>query len=237
MNIRRIAALALLAGGVCAPAIANAGPMPVYNWSGAYAGAQVGYGWGTGTAGPVDLYDDPLDAPTATLPGFSLSSNGFVGGVEAGYNWQANGMVVGVEADISAANIHGTYTDEDNAFSVESNISWLSTARLRVGLPVDRVMIFGTGGIAVGGVTATLHDQYTAATFSPSNYNTSVGWTVGAGVAAAINDKWSLKAEYLYVDLGTENHSFEEDSPGWPLITTSAKTTANVVKFSLDHKF
>ena len=35
--------------------------------------------------------------------------------------------------------------------------------------------------------------------------DTNVGWTAGAGVEFAVNNQWSLKAEYLYVDLGNFN--------------------------------
>jgi outer membrane immunogenic protein len=32
---------------------------------------------------------------------------------------------------------------------------------------------------------------------------TRVGWTVGAGLEYALSQKWSVKAEYLHVDLGS----------------------------------
>ena len=32
-----------------------------------------------------------------------------------------------------------------------------------------------------------------------------LGWSAGAGVEWMFNPKWSVKAEYLYYDLGTAN--------------------------------
>ncbi len=85
--------------------------------------------------------------------GFELGSNGLIGGVEAGYGWQADNLYFGVEADASAAGIKGTHTDTASAYSLDSTLQWLSTARVRVGLPVDRFLLFASGGLAVGGHT------------------------------------------------------------------------------------
>ena len=54
-------------------------------------------------------------------------------------------------------------------------------------------MLYATGGLAYGEVSAT----------APLSWgSTRAGWTVGAGAEAAIDQHWSVKFEYLYMDLG-----------------------------------
>lgn len=96
-------------------------PAPVFNWSGAYVGAHLGYGWGD--SGPSD-------------------TSGFIGGITAGHNWQSGQVVFGLEGDIAYSGIDGS-----NAVGTY-DIDWLGTARGRIGYAFDRFMIFGTGGFA-----------------------------------------------------------------------------------------
>jgi outer membrane immunogenic protein len=218
-------------------------PMPMlattYDWSGGYVGAQAGYGWGGSDSGPATFYLYPSGDPAGSIPGFAFNTNGAIGGVEAGYGWQANRLYLGVEADVSAAGIKGSYQDTVNKFSVDSTIQWLATARLRVGLPVNRVLLFASGGVAVGGVRGDLHDFYAGpGTINSSSSSVNIGWTAGAGAAVALSSHWTMKAEYLYADLGSRSYNFVEPTgPDWSHIGTSAKTTANIFRASLDYKF
>jgi outer membrane immunogenic protein len=236
--------IVVLAIGAAAPhaALAQSGPAPAFNWTGAYVGGQVGYGWSRTDTGTTRMYEDAdgLDESTySPIPAFSYSGSGLIGGAEAGYNWQTGNVVLGIVGDVSGAKIRGSHTDDSALFSVDSTIDWLSTARINVGVPMGKVLLFGTGGLAVGGVTSELHDVYDSGStiINSTASTTNVGWTLGAGVAAAVTPNWIVKAEYLYVDLGTENVSFSEESPGFPLITSSGTTKANVVKFAIDYKF
>jgi outer membrane immunogenic protein len=70
------------------------------------------------------------------------------------------------------------------------HIDYLATARARIGYAWDRTMLYGTGGLAYSRAAAAgLHD-------------TDTGWAAGAGLEWAYSNSWTLKAEYLYVDLG-----------------------------------
>ncbi len=215
-----------------------------HNWSGYYVGAVAGYGWSQSTSGPTRMYENfdgtDEDVINSPIPPFSFSGSGLIGGAEAGYNWQTGGLVMGVVGDIAAANIRGTYMDDSALFSVDSTINWLSTARFNIGVPMGNVLFYGTGGLAVGGVTNGLHDYYGDDVVNTSDKTTNVGWTAGGGVAAAITNNWIIKAEFLYVDLGTKNVSFSEPDapdPGFGLITSSAKTTASILRVGIDYKF
>jgi outer membrane immunogenic protein len=218
---------------VAPPAMAT-----TYNWSGAYAGGQIGYGWGSSDAGPASFYYTNGDF-AGSIPGFGFSTAGAIGGVEAGYGWQWRSLYVGIEADASAAGIKGSYTDDVNKFSVDSTLQWLSTARVRVGLPIDRILLFASGGVAVGGVRGDLHDFYAGpGTINSSSSSTGLGWAASVGAEMALTDRWTVKAEYLYADLGSQKYDFVEPTgPDWSHIATSARTTASIARVALDYRF
>ena len=210
-----------------------------YDWSGFYLGGQIGYGWSQSNTGTISFYDVlPAVTPFTTAPGIGINGSGLLGGIEAGYNWQSGHMLFGVEGDVSAADIKGSYTGA--SFTLDSTINSLSTLRVRVGLPMDRLLLFASGGLAVAGIRADLHDTYVnniPPVLNTSSSNTSVGWTIGAGAAMALSNRWTLKAEYLYADFGSKTYNFSEPNPGWPLISTSGRTTASIVRMGLDYRF
>ncbi|WP_249153093.1 outer membrane protein [Bradyrhizobium sp. AUGA SZCCT0240] len=76
-------------------------------------------------------------------------------------------------------------------------LDWFGTVRGRVGfVPTERVLLYATGGLAYGHLLAS-------APLIPLSWgSTRAGWTVGAGAEAAIDRNWSVKLEYLYMDLG-----------------------------------
>lgn len=180
----------------------------VYDWSGVYIGAHAGYGWG-------DIDIDP-----AGLPSVSTDADGFLGGVQAGYNAQWGNWVGGVELEASYSGIEG-----DAVGNLDTELNWLGTARVRVGYAFDRVLPYVVGGLALGDVEAT--NNLTG--FSESN--THVGWTVGAGVEYAVTDNISVKGEYAYVDLRDEQYDLGTGVP------TDAGLDAHTVKAGLNYKF
>jgi outer membrane immunogenic protein len=154
---------------------------PVYSWTGFYLGLNGGGGWGRSTwdrAGNLDL------------------SGGVIGGT-AGFNWQTGQVVLGIEGDADRSDVRGT-TSAFCAAGCATRNDWLGTVRGRVGYAFDRFLPYLAGGLAVGDIKATTPG------FSGAS-QTNLGWTVGAGVEAAIVGNWSAKAEYLHVDLGNFN--------------------------------
>lgn len=117
--------------------------------------------------------------------GFSDDVDGFTGGVQLGYNWQFSpNIVFGIEADISGTDMNGA------PGGIPTHVDYIGTARARIGYTWDRTMIYGTGGLAFSRAAALgIHD-------------TDTGWTIGGGLEWAYSNSWSLKAEYLYYDLG-----------------------------------
>ncbi len=154
---------------------------PIYNWTGFYVGINGGGGWGRSTWTAIDTFD---------------ISGGLIGGT-IGYNWQIGQAVVGVEGDIDWSGIRGTTTTLC-PLGCETRNSWLATVRGRAGYAFDRFLPFVTGGLAVGNIRATTPGF-------PAGSITTAGWTIGAGLEFAVVSNVTVKAEYLYVDLGNFN--------------------------------
>lgn len=185
-------------------------PAVIFDWNGFYIGTNVGYSWGRGTT-DGNVTGTAGATPLATLPLSGRADvNGFLGGAQFGYNWQNGSWLLGLEADIQGTNERGrgdvcTVADCSAggtfAFTRDYSLNWFGTARGRAGfLAADRLLLYVTGGLAYGSFTGSSFALPLAiGTWSRVN----AGWTVGAGAEAALGDNWSVKFEYLYMDLGS----------------------------------
>lgn len=197
-SLLKLVAPALLAVSVAAPAVQAAdlggrqgsykdepdyGP-PRYLWTGLYTGLQAGYGWGS------SIQTDINGVSTG-----SYDTDGFIGGATLGYNFQAGQIVWGLETDFSFSDVKGG-TTLIGPVTYSSSMDWLWTVRGRLGLDMNGWMPYITGGLAVADVDASSLNG----AFGKSD--TKAGWTVGGGLEVKLDRNWSLKAEYLYVDLG-----------------------------------
>jgi len=187
---------------------------PPFTWTGFYIGANAGAVWGSGSSSTTVLVNG-FSVLTADFPSGSLggSKTGFIGGGQAGYNWQTGAFVLGVETDFdgttlsrSRSIIGPTFIDPilgRNDFFTEN-----SSTRGRVGYAWDRLLIYGTGGVAYGGASSHLDvfDAVDGFGFSSSGgSSTRTGWTAGGGVEWAWTNNWVFGAEYLYYDLGSRH--------------------------------
>ncbi len=191
-------------------------PPPVFTWTGVYIGAQVGYQWGySGTNVPgVGYY--PSYAP-----------NGFVGGAHVGYNYQVGQFVVGLEGDANGSDYSGNNTSGSLTYSTRETVD--GSVRARVGVAWDRALVYATGGAAFG----DFQNTYTSGTGFDSLSTTRVGWTVGGGVEYALDNNWSIRAEYRYTDYGT----FSEYSPTALGASVNKRETDNKVQAGFSYKF
>jgi outer membrane immunogenic protein len=180
-----LAALMLAAGAASAADLPRSYKAPSYvapayaNWTGFYVGLNAGYGFGSSD------WDVPAVSP---------SPKGFLGGVTVGYNFQTGMWVWGVEGDINYSTMKGSVDCAGTTCETEN--SWLGTARARLGYAGwNNLLPYITGGAAFGDIKATRGAVEAS--------KTKVGWTAGAGLEYAMWSSWSVKLEYLYVDLGS----------------------------------
>lgn len=183
---------------------------PAYaNWSGFYVGLNAGYGFGKSD------WDVPAVSP---------SPKGFVGGLTLGYNFQTGMWVWGAEGDIAYSDMKGTADCPGG--SCETKNSWLGTGRVRLGYAGwNNFLPFITGGAAFGDIKAT------SGTGGSAN-KTQVGWTAGAGLEYALWSNWSVKGEYLYVDLGKFDCGISCGAT-----TDNVTFKANIVRAGVNYRF
>ncbi len=181
------------------------------NWTGFYAGLHVGYGFADAEIHLVGLPPELFgnQTPGAIDPG----EEGFLGGIQVGYNRQFGAFVVGVEADLSGTDMDGTnslspfFVDgreiSESELTAHRDTDWFGTLRGRLGFtPHCRLLLYVTGGLAVGDVHASADShQDDLIHYAASASDFRLGWTAGAGGEIALNRRWSLKFEYLYYDL------------------------------------
>jgi len=159
--------------------IAAAVVAPVFNWSGFYLGAHVGYGWGRTTAN-----NGLIDIPANT--------HGPLIGGQIGFNYQINQIVLGVEADLALAAVMGRPAANP---AIYYRTSALGSLRARAGFAVNRALIYATGGLA-------LHNSLVGQG-GTNDRAWRMGWTIGAGVEYALTQNWTAKVEYSYANFGT----------------------------------
>lgn len=199
---------------------------PTYDWTGFYLGIEGGGGWGT------TRHTNSVTGPTS---GDHKISGGLFGATY-GYNWQSGSWVAGLEGDISWSGIKETFIAPTGLYCPPpgnpcvTDLRWLGTDRARIGYVWDRTLLYATGGVAYGNLSATIDNAPLAVT---SESRTRVGWTVGGGVEAALMSNWSVKLEYLYVDFGDKAnyHTVGTNVPENVLLRS------NIVRVGLNYKF
>lgn len=239
---------------------------PIYNWTGFYAGANVGYGWGgrsgnvtgnsanlNGSVGPLEFYTDA----------FGNKNDGVFGGGQIGYNYQVSQYVFGLETDIQWADQRsntflsrptpflGNSFLADHTQSASDRVKWFGTVRARAGFtPVSTLLLYVTGGLAYGETESSVTNTFPAlpnvfpiVTGRPAYANagsvsgTSVGWAAGAGAEWMFAANWSVKAEYLHVDLGSTSLTLVDRFDPTTFQTYGFRHQQDTVRVGINYKF
>jgi outer membrane immunogenic protein len=226
---------------------------PAFSWTGLYAGLHAGYGFSGSdnieTTGQAAANVGTV-ASGARPGSVNLERRGFLGGGQAGYNWQMNGIVFGIEADISKTDLEETTRVATNVGGVRNNdfrsrLDYLGTVRGRVGVALDNSLFFFTAGLAYGDVENSANFFGTAGSggvrqFTGSSSGVETGYAVGGGVEHAFAAHWTFKAEYLYYDLGSNTVGVNL-IPGSGGVGTGYNSRfdndGHIVRAGLNHKF
>jgi len=214
-------AMALSGAALAAEPLPYVPPPPL--WTGLYIGGTIG---GGKADDPVTNRDLIFPSNVVPLIDPYLEPGGFVGGGVIGYNWQASPrLVLGIEGDFSGATFKVTDTStlplpppppinetELSFGTVQSKLPWFATIRGRIGLAVDDVLVYVTGGAAVAQIDASW-SQFTpvvttglapAAIFASDN-SAHWGIAVGAGVEYMLTPNWIFRGEFLYMDFASRS--------------------------------
>ncbi len=169
------------------------------DWSGWYAGAQIGYG--TGNADWVD--NSIYTAGGIGTPILSADPDGVLGGIHLGFNQQYGNIVFGVEGSFDFSGMNSS--DPSAAVPTQNtDINWLATIGPRLGYAMDNYLIYLEGGYAAADV------ETLAINGGGSVYPTQEvhhGGFVGLGAALQVSEAVSIGAEYNYVFLGDKVHA------------------------------
>jgi outer membrane immunogenic protein len=198
---------------------------PTISWAGSYIG-------GVGSVGVMgtEMSDQwgltAFDAPDMARWGGAL-------GATLGHNLQAGEYVYGVEVDGSWAWFRQTLTVTAPVTTHRANWDWYATARARVGLAVDRTLVYVTGGAAFVGAQYSNVDPAERFDFE----RTQVGVALGAGVEHAVSQATGFKFEYLYIGLPSVTRDFVRPgcSPGECLMTW--KSDAHLLRFGWNYRW
>ena len=206
----KIKALLLCAGAslIAMPAIAadlpKAAPVPVYapapavNWTGFYAGVNIG-----GAQGHVSTTDLNGGVP----PGpFNYNTNGVIGGGQVGFNYQWNNIVAGLEVDLGymGATGKGFVPSSTPGQHQDLTLSGGLTAGVsgRLGYAYGNFLPYFKGGYVFYDGHAM--QQTTKAGYVPTATGSYDGTAIGGGLEYALRPDWSIKVEYLHYDLGSQ---------------------------------
>jgi opacity protein-like surface antigen len=236
------------AKGVVVPGIFKAQPRVVataYDWTGFYLGGFVGAAAGHSNWNFPDIGI-----------GSSHTTAGALGGVDVGYRKQYGSWVVGAEADVAAANAQGGTTCISNAlnfgFPVETNcdndVKWMATATAKLGYAWGAVLAYGKAGAAWTNNTLNVScngDANYQFNCTPANNLTTgisgvqntlssigeFGWTIGAGFELGLTPNWSAKAEYDYMNFGSQAVTLPDTT------RVNFKQDFSQVKIGLNYRF
>lgn len=225
-------------------------PAPAtFDWTGPYVGFYGGYGFGLSaatSAGPLvgaGGFDE--NAFGLTLP---VDTRGLFGGVTVGYNYQSGTMVFGVEGAGGYLNLSGATaftsglpggdgngTLDDDAGT--ANYGWYGTLAARLGVAIDRTMVFATAGGIVTQYGATYGDLTGAAPGTLTAGDTTmlggpqIGYVLGGGAEFAFDTNWTAKLEYNYFNLGGATTGNDDGD------TFTHRNSAHLVRFGLNYLF
>ena len=204
------------------------------------------------------------DAALAAAAG-SPSSNpsGFTGGIQLGYNWQAYSWVYGLETDFGAFSQKRTSDTSTGLptntaaldcnfgdpcvgnFSTSVKADWLFTLRPRLGYTWANTLIYVTGGLAVSRIAVSQSYSDNNPSNSPlaivsySGAQTKAGWIVGGGLEQSLGDRWSLKAEYLFVRFDNINADgrLADSVGGYADFSNNLRLSSNIVRVGFNYRF
>ncbi|MBB4858240.1 outer membrane immunogenic protein [Novosphingobium chloroacetimidivorans] len=244
-----------------------------FDWSGPYVGVNAG----AAINGDTSFRDTTGDLPNNTNAlnqglrpvANTVNDKGFTGGAQIGYNLARQGLLLGVEADLAYTDLDksevlsnttnfgplgtpsATPVTRDNQY--RGKLDYLGTVRARLGLTFDRLLVYGTGGLAYGRINQeTIYYGPNAGDtpfFAGRNRKTDLGGVYGGGVEFAMptesflnffnSSAVTVKAEYLHYDLGYRNLRFPGVNGGATIggYNSRVRTDVDLVRAGINYKF
>jgi len=230
-----------------------------YDWTGFYLGGNVGGNVTSNYNADTQAnttFPAPMDNSGLVPTTLDTGTGGLIGGVQAGYNYQLGKFIAGAETDIEALQAGGgsnwtsasTLLGSTFTTKASERLDYLGTLRLRAGYaPFDRWLVFGTGGLAYGGVRTS---ESVTMNGAPANQwngasdQVRTGYAFGGGLEYAWSQSIILRGEYLYYNLGSTNiattpSASAQANPALAGLVYVTKTTVagSILRLGVDYKF
>ncbi len=176
-----------------------------HQWTGAYVGAMAGY-----ASANTEMTD--IDGYYTTGERFDVDSDNAMIGAVFGINGQSGHWVYGIEAEAGVIAADGSAVQPSSGGDLVANVDgglYLSAAG-RLGYAWDHWLVYAKAGVAAFDADVSLVELGTEIARADG---LTAGAIYGAGLEYAFNDKWSVRAEYLRFDIGSD----ELVAPGFNL--------------------
>lgn len=208
-----------------------------YDWTGVYGGVHAGFVQANVT---VDQNKVPIDGLDVS---YERDFNGFVGGAIGGVNFQAGSFVFGLDMDFGGVaadgegtahgkgTVNGEDIEEDIRF--QHGIDWAAHVRGRLGFALDRLLVYGAGGLAI----ADFDVQSSRGVQGNNRLDDgghATGWSAGGGLEYAATDNLLVRAEFLH-----DEYTDEKGICGLILGCNNFEVgfTDNIVRLGVSWKF
>jgi outer membrane immunogenic protein len=237
--------LALAAIALVAPQPASA----TEPWNGAYLGVNLG--WGSASLnGDLKVFNPGGIQYAHGFLSYDVSPSGPFGGIQAGFNVRSGGLFAGIEADLQASDLSSTSRTafappviSAFTYTASASVDWFATVRGRVGFATNDTLVYLTGGFAVAEVdyNATYLITGNNAFAKLKSNETQKGYVLGAGIEQSFGPNWSMKLEYLYINLGEQTVEgalfFANGTPSNETVRSSFDTDVHTVRLGLNYRF
>ncbi len=211
-------------------------------WAGFYIGAHAGYGWGKATTHD-DMKDWCLPADAACIKKyvgpFAYDLKGAFGGATLGANVQMGAVVAGIEVDGGWMGVSGHRTSESSTaiYHQDHDVTGglYALPAIRLGYAIGPALLYGKGGYI------WINGHQTQTTTKPGFHTDASGilqgWAYGGGLEYALGRGWSVKAEYLRLDLQDLNAAQIDVPSGYSFGNHTKIDAVDTVKMGLNFKF
>lgn len=222
-------------GPVDATRVAAAQDAPPAHWTGWYMGGHLGAGFGSSD------WSDPFPPPPT---GNRVHVGGALGGAQIGINYQIGKIVLGAEVAGSLSRLEGTQTCfggfQPAAFAglnCENTTRNLAMLTGRLGYAAGQNLFYVKAGSVLARETYALNSNiYPDGTIS-SPSTTNLGWIVGAGLEHALTSRWSVSAEYKYLDFGKRSVDFTVPDAISSVSTETIHTRRHLLTMGVNYRF
>jgi opacity protein-like surface antigen len=239
LTVSGVIQIAAIASAAAADMVVKAPPLPapVATWTGGFVGASLGYGFSQKTF--IDNF-----VPFGDVGGTDATPKpqGWLGGLDVGYDYQLNWLVLGIEGDFTwtGANSNFSCFPLLSPQSCSASPEWTAALAGRLGIVVGPALLYAKGG------PAWAHDTYTdiAGPGAPLiadpgvlfvGHETTPGWTVGGGIEYPFLPNWAVRLEYDYMSFRDLSVPFNGVDGGF--FTELIKQNMQMVTVGVDYTF